>query len=387
MLIQKQKWFLDKASSSWPVLYCRPPISLLVFTQAFVDGCRKDEQEIKDGGDVVEFVSLQAFVKLIDAVGKFCNFDKEFGVPLKLGIALGSKCDSLTKVGQAAEHFMLHMRNHFLVEASDQRKAGGSKLVLLVSLLNRMKRDHKQAKTKTKFVEWFKDKTLMQQGLANHSLVLSTDGKAVYNEAIEELLLASGVTTADIWSCTIDWSKTCAFETVRWHKPPLSYYIEQAGVGAAFRLTPKRPELQRQLSTTSSDPDSAFGSASSAADPAFGAPSDIENGSTWGTPSEKAAFAARLEMAKEASLSPGSRSIGPAPFGASGDCASTRRDARSSEGESYAVSPFVDQCQPGQAESSVPGDEHGERSVGGGHRVPARPAGRRPSSFHANARC
>ena len=97
---------------------------------------------------------------------------------------------------------MLHMRNHFLVEASDQRKAGGSKLVLLVSLLNRMKRDHKQAKTKEKFVEWFKDKTLMQQGLANHSLVLSTDGKAVCNEAIEELLLASDVTTADIWSST-----------------------------------------------------------------------------------------------------------------------------------------------------------------------------------------
>jgi hypothetical protein len=91
LLIQKQKWFLDKASSSWPVLYCRSPISLLVFTQAFVDGCRKDEQEIKDGGDVVEFVSLQAFVKLIDAVGKFCNFDKEFGVPLKLGIAFGQQ--------------------------------------------------------------------------------------------------------------------------------------------------------------------------------------------------------------------------------------------------------------------------------------------------------
>jgi hypothetical protein len=60
LLIQKQKWFLDKASSLLPVT------NQFVFTQAaFVDGCRKDEQEIKDGGDVVEFVSLQAFVKLI----------------------------------------------------------------------------------------------------------------------------------------------------------------------------------------------------------------------------------------------------------------------------------------------------------------------------------
>jgi hypothetical protein len=168
---------------------------------------------------------LSNSLAIIDAVGKFCNFDKEFGVPWELGIVLGSKCDSLTKVDQAAEHFMLHTRNHFLVGASDQRKAGGSKLVLMVSLLNRMKRDHKQAKTKEKFVEWFKDKTLMQQGLANHSLVLSTDGKAVCNEAIEELLLTSGVTTVDIWSCTTHWSTACAFETVRGHKSPLSYYI------------------------------------------------------------------------------------------------------------------------------------------------------------------
>jgi hypothetical protein len=171
------------------------------------------------------------FVKLIDAVGKFCNFDKELDLPWKLGTVLGSKCNALTKVDQAAEHFMLHMRNHFLMEASDQRKVGGSKLTLIVSLLNRMKRDHKQAKTKEEFVEWFKDKELMQRGLANHSLVLSTDSKSVCNEAIEELLLKSNVTAADIWSCTIDWSKACTFMTLRGAKSPLSYYIEQASKG------------------------------------------------------------------------------------------------------------------------------------------------------------
>ena len=64
LLVQKQKWFLNKASS----LGLK---DTFVFTQAFVDGCQKDEQAIKDGGDAVESVSLLVFVKLIDAVGNF----------------------------------------------------------------------------------------------------------------------------------------------------------------------------------------------------------------------------------------------------------------------------------------------------------------------------
>jgi hypothetical protein len=208
LLIQNQKWFLDNATS----LGLK---GAFVFTQAFVDDLQKDEQAIKDEGNAVEYASLKVFVNLIDAVGNFCNFDKRFDTKGKLGAVLGSKCSLLTKVDQAAEHFMLHMRNHFLVVASDQRKTGGSELALVVSLLGRMKRDHKQAKSKTAFVEWFKDKSVMQMGLANHTLALSIDGKAVCNEAIEELLLSSGVTAADIWSCTVDWSKACALETTR----------------------------------------------------------------------------------------------------------------------------------------------------------------------------
>jgi hypothetical protein len=149
---------------------------------------------------------------------------------------------------------------------------------------------------------------------------LSTDSKSVCNEAIEQLLLTSNVTAADIWSCTIDWSKACDFLTLRGTKSPLSYYFEQARVAAAFRCTLKQPDIQRQISNTSSDPDSVFGSASSAADPVFGASSDDGNGAPWGTPSERAAFAARVEEAKKASLSSTSRSGGPAPFGPSGDC-------------------------------------------------------------------
>ena len=45
----------------------------------------KDEQAIKDEGDAVECISLSVFVKLIDAVGKFCNFVKELDLPWKLG--------------------------------------------------------------------------------------------------------------------------------------------------------------------------------------------------------------------------------------------------------------------------------------------------------------
>ena len=84
LLIQAQTWFMDKASSLGPC-------GTFVFTQAFVDGCQKDEQEIKDGGDTVDPISLLVFVKLIDAVGKFCNFDKELDLPWKLGNVVGSK--------------------------------------------------------------------------------------------------------------------------------------------------------------------------------------------------------------------------------------------------------------------------------------------------------
>ena len=157
LLVQAQKWFLNKAGAFGVN-------DMYAFTQAFVDECQKDELAITEGGEAVESISLSVFVKLIDAVGKFCNFDKELDLTWKLGNVLGSKCNALTKVDQAAEHFMLHMRNHFLMEASDQRKDGGSKLSLIVSLLKRMKRDHKQAKTKEAFVEWFKDRELMQQG-------------------------------------------------------------------------------------------------------------------------------------------------------------------------------------------------------------------------------
>ena len=54
---------------------------------------------------------------------------------------------------------MLHMRKHFLGEASDQRKDGGSALVLVVALSERMKRDHHATKSKTKFTKWFEDKS------------------------------------------------------------------------------------------------------------------------------------------------------------------------------------------------------------------------------------
>ena len=52
------------------------------------------------------------------------------------------------KIDQAAEHFMLQMRNHFFGETSDQRKSRGSTLVLVVALFERTKRDHKASKAK-----------------------------------------------------------------------------------------------------------------------------------------------------------------------------------------------------------------------------------------------
>ena len=102
---------------------------------------------------------------------------------------------SMGKIDQAAEHFILQMRNHFFGETSDQRKSGGSTLVLVVALFERMKCDHKANKAKKRFEKWFEYKSAMQKGLANHTLALDIDGKGVCNEAIEELLLAASVTT------------------------------------------------------------------------------------------------------------------------------------------------------------------------------------------------
>jgi hypothetical protein len=81
------------------------------------------------------------------------------------------------------------------VKHSDQRKSGGSTLVLVVALFERMKRDDKASKAKKGFEKWFEDKSAMQKGLANHTLALDIDGKGVCNEAIEELLLAASATT------------------------------------------------------------------------------------------------------------------------------------------------------------------------------------------------
>jgi hypothetical protein len=144
-----------------------------------------------------------------------------------------------------------------------------------------MKRNHHATKSKTKFVKGFEDKSAMQRGLANHTMALDLDGKGVCAEAIEELLLAADVTTADIWSCKAEWGDAGAFMTKQKSKSPLAFYIQQARVEAAYRLSLTRPALQRQLSTASSDPDSVFGgSSSSAPDPTFEGfgSSDIEDG-------------------------------------------------------------------------------------------------------------
>ena len=106
---------------------------------------------------------------------------------------------------------------------------------------------------------------------------------------IEYLLLWANVTTADIEKCTAEWMEAGAFVTKEGESSPLTFFIMQARVEAAYRFTNKRPELRRQISSASSAPDSAFGGASSAApssapDPAFYAHSisDVEDGSTWG---------------------------------------------------------------------------------------------------------
>jgi hypothetical protein len=177
----------------------------------------------------------------------------------------------------------------------------------------------KASRSKKKLVQWFTDRTAMQNGLPDHVAMLDTDCKRVCVEVIEELLLWAGVTTADIENCTAEWREAEAFVTERGKKSPLAFFIQQARVEAAYRISRKRPGLQRQISSASSAPDSAFGGASSATtssalDPAFGARSisDIEDGSTWGTPGERAAFAARLRQGDKFSAQP--PASGPDPF-------------------------------------------------------------------------
>jgi hypothetical protein len=84
----------------------------------------------------------------------------------------------------------------------------------------------------------------------------------------------------------------------------------------------KRPDLGRQLGTSSSDADSAFekGSASSAAPPGFGS-SDVEDGLHWDNPNERAAAVA--ERLKQVAADTGeSKSLSlaptPAPFASEG---------------------------------------------------------------------
>jgi hypothetical protein len=119
-------------------------------------------------GDVVDPDSLEVFADLIDAVGKLCNFDQSLGTKGKLGVVLGSKYSSLSKVERAAELFCLHMRNHLFFETSEQRKRpGGSAVVLSAALYERMESDWKaySERSKTKFVQWFADRIAMQNGL------------------------------------------------------------------------------------------------------------------------------------------------------------------------------------------------------------------------------
>jgi hypothetical protein len=154
-----------------------------------------------------------------------------------------------------------------------------------------MQRDYIASRSTKKFVKWFVDKSAMQKGLANHTSTLDIDGKGICVEAIEELLLSASATAADVDKCTAEWGEAEAFVTEQKRKSALAFYIQQARVEAAYRIALKRPGLQRQLSSASSAPDSASGSASSASpssapDPAFGAhgSSDVEDRSATGAP-------------------------------------------------------------------------------------------------------
>jgi hypothetical protein len=343
------------------------------FCHTFAEELQDEEAEIRAQGDEVEHASLESFVNLIDAVGNFCNFDQKFD--------------------QAAEHFWHHMRNHLFVEASKQRKNGGSAVVLVVALYERMQRDYIASSSTKRFVKWFTDKAAMQNGLTNHTAALDIDGKGVCGEVIEELLLSASVTTANVDNCTAEWGEAEAFVTEQKKKSALTFFIQQARVEAAYRISLKRPGLQRQISSASSAPDSAFGSASStcpssglssAPDPAFGAHrfSDVEDGSSWGTAGEQAPFAARLRQGGEIFVVTVAWTRA-GPFHAD-RWRVLRRDAGSGEGRPQAVRSDVDQRQPCQAEGTVPGEEYGERSLGRSHRLETLPGREMPSPFHPN---
>jgi hypothetical protein len=92
---------------------------------------RDEEAEIVTQGDVVATDSLEVFADLIDAVGKFCNFDQSLGTKGKLGVVIGSKFPTFAKVDQAAELFCLHMWNHLFFETSEQRKRPGGTIFSL----------------------------------------------------------------------------------------------------------------------------------------------------------------------------------------------------------------------------------------------------------------
>jgi hypothetical protein len=313
MLLQSQQWYLDKADSMG-LQGCYQ------FTLAFADELKEEEAEIMAQGDAVDKASLEVFVNLVDTVGKFCNFDQTLDIKGKLGVVLGSRCPSLAKVDQAAELFCLHMRNLLFFETSEQRKrGGGSAVVLAVALYERMESDWKASSSKKRFGHWFTDKTAMQNGLTDHGAMLDTDCKRACVEVIEELLLWAGVTTADVENCTAEWKEAEAFVTERKRKSALAFFIQQARVEAAYSISRKRPGLQRQISSASSAPDSAFGGASSATpssapDSAIGARriSDVEDGNGWGTPGERASFAARLRQGDKFSSQP--PVSGPDPF-------------------------------------------------------------------------
>ena len=316
LLLQEQKWYQDKAVDMGLDEF-EP------FTRELADELVDNEAELIAEGQELEDLPLESFASLIDAVGKFCNFDESLGDKGKLGEVLGSRFPKLSKVERAAEHFCLHMRNQILLETSEQRKSiGGSAVVLGNALYERMESDYKACKHKNKmpkFVHWFTEKSAMQNGLTDHGAMLNTDGKRVCIEVIESLLVWANVTAADIKKCTAEWMEAEAFETKEGIKSPLAFFLQQARVEAAYRFTSGKPALRRTISSASSAPDSAFGggSASSAApssapDPAFykNSISDVEDGSSWGTPGERESFAARLRQGDKFD----EPEMGPEPF-------------------------------------------------------------------------
>jgi hypothetical protein len=78
LLLQSQQWYLDKADDMG-LQDC------FEFTPELADNLRDEEAEILAQGDEVATDSLEVFVDLIDAIGKFCNFDQTLGTKGKLG--------------------------------------------------------------------------------------------------------------------------------------------------------------------------------------------------------------------------------------------------------------------------------------------------------------